>query len=133
MADATLGTAIVDDLFGIQPVAPTSRFPNADVDDLVVIKPVPPSNVVEILLDEVAQSPQVGVLPLAVRGRRATADFLEQCNGFGVHRVATVLQHRKEVLGTRVFSSGILMSFRPISGFRRLINLSIPSKHNASG
>jgi hypothetical protein len=24
------------------------------------------------------------------------------------------------------------MSFRPLSGFRRLINLSIPSKHNAS-
>jgi hypothetical protein len=25
------------------------------------------------------------------------------------------------------------MSFRPLSGFRRLINLTIPSKHNASG
>jgi hypothetical protein len=24
------------------------------------------------------------------------------------------------------------MSFRPLSGFHRLINLSIPSKHNAS-
>jgi hypothetical protein len=25
------------------------------------------------------------------------------------------------------------MSFRPLSGFRHLINLTIPSKHNASG
>jgi hypothetical protein len=31
MTDATLGVAVVDDLFGIRPVAPTSRFPNADV------------------------------------------------------------------------------------------------------
>jgi hypothetical protein len=31
MTDATLGAAAVDDLFGIRPVAPTSRFPNADV------------------------------------------------------------------------------------------------------
>jgi hypothetical protein len=64
MTDATLSAAVVDDLFGIWPVAPTSRFPNADVGILdeqqrnvvvVVIKPVPPRNVVEILLDEVAQ------------------------------------------------------------------------------
>jgi hypothetical protein len=33
-----------------------------------VIKPVQPRNVVEILLDEVAQPPQVVVLPPAVRG-----------------------------------------------------------------
>jgi hypothetical protein len=31
MTDATLGAAVVDDLFGIRPVAPTSHFPNADV------------------------------------------------------------------------------------------------------
>jgi hypothetical protein len=31
ITDATLGAAIVDDLFGIRPVAPTSRCPNADV------------------------------------------------------------------------------------------------------
>jgi hypothetical protein len=84
MTDATLGAAVVDDLFGIQPVAPTSRFLNADVGILdeqqwnvvvvvAVIKPVPPSNVVEILLDEVAQPPQVVVLPPAVRGQWATA------------------------------------------------------------
>jgi hypothetical protein len=65
MTDATLGTAVVDDLFGIWPVAPTSCFPHADVGILdgqqqnvvivvAVIKPVPPRNVVEILLDEVA-------------------------------------------------------------------------------
>jgi hypothetical protein len=86
MTDATLGTAVVDDLFGIRPVEPTSCFPNADVGILdgqqrnvvvVVIKPVQPRNVVEILLDEVAQPSQVVVLPLAVRGRRAAADFLE--------------------------------------------------------
>jgi hypothetical protein len=85
MTDATLGAAIVDDLFGIRPVAPTFRFPNADVGILdrqqrnvvTVIKPVQPRNVVEILLDEVAQPPQVVVLPPAVRGRRASTDFLE--------------------------------------------------------
>jgi hypothetical protein len=31
MTDAALGAAVVDDLFGIRSVAPTSRFPNADV------------------------------------------------------------------------------------------------------
>jgi hypothetical protein len=31
MTDTTLGAAVVDDVFGIQPVAPTSRLPNADV------------------------------------------------------------------------------------------------------
>jgi hypothetical protein len=64
MTDATLGSAVVDDLFGIQPVALTSRCPNADVGILnghqqnvvvvAVIKPVRPRNVVEILFDEVA-------------------------------------------------------------------------------
>jgi hypothetical protein len=65
MTDATLGTAEVDDLFGIRPIVPTSCFPNADVGILdgkqwnvvvvvAVIKPVQPCNVVEILLDEVA-------------------------------------------------------------------------------
>jgi hypothetical protein len=29
--DATLDAALVDDLFGIRLVAPTSRFPNADM------------------------------------------------------------------------------------------------------
>jgi hypothetical protein len=87
MTDSTLGTAVVYDLFGILPVAPTSRSPNADVGILdgqqrnvvvvAVIKLVQPRNVVEILLDEVAQPPQVVVLPPAVRGRRAAADFLE--------------------------------------------------------
>jgi hypothetical protein len=68
MTDATLGAAVVDDLFDIRPVAPTSRFLNADVGILdgrqrngvvviVVIKLVQPRNVVEILLDEVAQPP----------------------------------------------------------------------------
>jgi hypothetical protein len=39
------------------------------------------------------QPPQVVVLPLAIRGRRAAADLLEQCHGFRVRRVAMVLQH----------------------------------------
>jgi hypothetical protein len=143
VTDATLGAAVVDDLFGIRPVAPTSRIPNAYVGILdgqqcnvvivAVIRPLPPRNVVEILLDEVAQPPEVGVLPPAVWGRRATADFLEQCHSFGVRRVATILQHRSEVLGTGVFSAAASpMRFRPLSGFRRLIGLSISSKHNAS-
>jgi hypothetical protein len=86
--NATLGAVVVDDLFGIQPVAPTSRCPNADVGILdgqqqnvvivAVIKPVPPRDVVEILLDKVAQPPQVVVLPPTVRGRWAPTDFLEQ-------------------------------------------------------
>jgi hypothetical protein len=62
MTDATLSAAVVDDLFGIRPIAPTSRCPNADVGILdaqqqnvvvAVIKPVPPRNVVEILVFEV--------------------------------------------------------------------------------
>jgi hypothetical protein len=87
MTDATLGAAVVDDLFGIRPVAPTSRLPNADVGILdgqqwnfvvvAVIKLVQPRNVIEILLDEVAQPPQVVVLPPTVRGRRAAANFQE--------------------------------------------------------
>jgi hypothetical protein len=64
MTDVTLGAAVVVDLFGIMPVAPTSLCPNADVGILdgqqqnvvivAVIKPVPPRNVAEILLDKVA-------------------------------------------------------------------------------
>jgi hypothetical protein len=79
MTDATLRATVVDDLFGIRHVASTSCFPNADVGILDeqqwnvvivvgVIKPVPPRNVVEILLDELAQPPHVVVLPPAVRG-----------------------------------------------------------------
>jgi hypothetical protein len=59
MTDATLGAAVVDDLFGIRPIAPTSRFPNVDVVILdgqqqnviivvAIIKPVQLRNVVEI-------------------------------------------------------------------------------------
>jgi hypothetical protein len=45
---------------------------------VAVIKPVRPHNVLEILVDEVAQPLQVVVLPPPVRGLRDTADFLEQ-------------------------------------------------------
>jgi hypothetical protein len=130
MTDATLGAAVVDDLFGIRAVAPKSRFPNADVGILdgqqqnviivAIIEPVPPRNVVEILLDEVAQPLQVGILPQAVRGQRATTDFLSSAMARGP-------------LGYNESSAAVSpMSFKPISGFRCLINLSIPSKHNAS-
>jgi hypothetical protein len=60
ITDATLGAAVVDDLFGFRPIEPTSRCPNADVGILdgqqrnvvvAVIKPVPPRNVVKILVD----------------------------------------------------------------------------------
>jgi hypothetical protein len=77
MTDATLSAVVVDDHFGIQPVAPTSHCPNADVGILdgqqrnvvvAVIKLVPSCNVVNILVDEVVQPPQVVVLPLVVRG-----------------------------------------------------------------
>jgi hypothetical protein len=77
MTDATLSAAVVDDPFGIQPVAPTSHCTNADVGILdgqqrnvivTVIKQVPPRNVVEILVDKVAQPLQVVVLPPPVRG-----------------------------------------------------------------
>jgi hypothetical protein len=63
MTDATLGAEVVDGLFGIRPVVPTSRFPNAEVGILdrqqrnvvvAVIKLVQSRNVVEILPDEVA-------------------------------------------------------------------------------
>jgi hypothetical protein len=68
MTDATLGATVVDDLFGIRPVAPITCCPNADVGILdgqqrnvvvvvAVIKPAPPHNVVEIMLDKVAQPP----------------------------------------------------------------------------
>jgi hypothetical protein len=138
MTDATLGPAVVNDLFGIRHVEPTSRFPNADVEILdgqqqnvvvvAVIKPVPPRNVVEILLDEVTQPPQVVVLPPTVRGRRAAADFLEKCHGFGVHRVAMVLSIAKKYLAPESSAAASLMSFRPLLGFHLLINLIIPSK-----
>jgi hypothetical protein len=48
-----------------------------NVVNIAIIKPVPPHNVVEIQFDEVAQPPRVVILPPAVRGRRAAADFLE--------------------------------------------------------
>jgi hypothetical protein len=144
MTDATLGVAVVDDLFGIRPVAPTSRCPNANVGIrdgqqqnviivATVIKLIPPCNVVEILLDEVAQPPQVGVLPSAVRGTRDAVDFLEQCQGFGVRWVQRYFSIAKKYLAPEFSAATSLMSFRPLSGFRRLINISMPSKHNASG
>jgi hypothetical protein len=66
MTDETLGAAVVDDLKGLQPVAPTSHCPNVNAGildgqqrnaDVVVIKPVPPHNVLEIPVDKVAQPP----------------------------------------------------------------------------
>jgi hypothetical protein len=132
MMDATHGAAVVVDLFGIRVVAPTSRCPNVIVVVVVVIKPVPPHNVVEILLDEVAQPPQVVVLPLDIRGRWVAANFLEQCHGLGTAGLQRYFSIAKKYLATESSAVASSMSFRPLSGFHRLINLSIPSKHNAS-
>jgi hypothetical protein len=85
MTDATLSATVVDDLFGIRPVAPTSLFPNADVGILdgqqrnvivvvAVIKPVQPCNVVKIR--DSAATACCGS-STDCQGRRATADFLE--------------------------------------------------------
>jgi hypothetical protein len=144
MMDATLGAVVVDDLFGIRPVAPTSRFPNADVGILdgqqrnvvviAVIKPVQPRNVVEILLDEVAQPPQVVVLPPAVRGDGSPLISWSSAmasGSAGLQRYFSIA--KKDLAPESSAAAASLMSFRPLSGFRRLINLTIPSKHNASG
>jgi hypothetical protein len=142
ITDVTLGAAIVDDLFGIRPVAPTSRFPNADVGILdgqqrnvvviAVIKPVPPHNVVEILLDEVAQPPQVGVLPSVLGGDRPLLIFWSSAMASGSAGLQRYFSVAKKYLAPESSAAASPMSFRPLSGFRRLINLSIPSKHNAS-
>jgi hypothetical protein len=142
MTDATLGAAVVDDLFGIQPIAPTSRCPNADVGILdgqqqnvvtvSVIKPVPPCNVVEILLDEVAQPPQVVVLPLAVRGNGPLLISWTNAMASGSAGLQQYFSIAKKYLAPKSSAAASPMSFRPLSGFRRLINLSILSKHNAS-
>jgi hypothetical protein len=142
MTDATLGAAVVDDLFGIRPVAPTSHFSNAGVGILdgqqwnvviiAVIKPIPPLNVEEIPLDEVVQPPQVGVLPLAVRKRRAATDWSSAMalGSVGLQRYFNIT---KKYMAPESSVAASTMSFRPLSGFRYLINLSIPSKFNASG
>jgi hypothetical protein len=143
MTDATLGAAVVDDLFGIQPVAPTSCCPNADVGILdgqkrnvvidTIIKPVPPYIVVEILLDEVVHPPQVVVLPPTVRGRRSPLISWSSAMASGSAGLQRYFSIAKKYLAPESSAAASPMSFRPLSGFRRLINLSIPSKHNASG
>jgi hypothetical protein len=142
MTNATLGTAVVDDLFVIRPVAPTSCCPNADVGILdeqqrnvivvTVIKLVPPRNLVEILLDEVAQPPQVGVLPPAVRGRWAPLISWSSAMASGSAGLQRYFSIAKKYLAPESSAATSLMSFRSFSRFRRLINLSIPLKHNAS-
>jgi hypothetical protein len=144
MTDATLGAAVVDDLFGIRPVALTSRFPNADVGILdeqqrhvvvvAVLNPVQPRNVVEIMLDEVAQPPQVVVLPPAVRGDRPPLISWSSAMASGSAGLQRYFSITKKYLASESSAAAASpMSFRPLSGFRRLINLVVPSKHNASG
>jgi hypothetical protein len=72
------------------------------------------------------------VLPPAVRGRRAAADFLEQCHGSGSAELQRYFSISKKYLASKSLTAASPMSFRPLSGFRCLVNLSIPSKHNAS-
>jgi hypothetical protein len=144
MMDATLGATVVDDLFGIWPLAPTSRFPNADVGILDgqqqnvvgsggVIKLVPPRNVVEILLDEVPQPLQVVVLPPAVRGDGPPLISWSSAMASGSAWLQWYFNITKKYLAPESLAAASLMNFRPLSGFRCLINLTIPSKHNASG
>jgi hypothetical protein len=145
MTNATLGAVVVDNIFGIRPVAPTSRFPNADVGILdgqqwnvvvviTVIKPVQPRNVVEILLDEVAQPrklwffhrPSGGDGPPLISWSSAMAS-----GSAGLKRYFSIA--KKYLAPESSAAAASPMSFRPLSGFRRLINLTIPSKNNASG
>jgi hypothetical protein len=131
MTNATLSAA-VDDLFGIRPVAPTSRFPNADVGildgqqrNVVVVavnKPVSPRNVVDIPF---FHRPSGGDGPLLISWSSAMAS-----GSAGLQRYFSIA---KKYLAPESSAVASPMSFRPLSGFRRLINLSIPSKHNASG
>jgi hypothetical protein len=86
-----------------------------------------PRNILEISVDEVSQPPQVVVLPPPVRGRRAAADFLESA---GLQLYFSIA---KKYLTLESSAATYPMSFGPLSGFRRLINISISSKHNASG
>jgi hypothetical protein len=141
MTNATLGATVVDDLFGIRPAAPTSRFPNADVGILdgqqrnviivvAVIKPVQPHNAVEILLDEVAQPPQVVVLPPAVRGDGPP--LISWSSAMASGSAGDLSIAKKYLAPESSAAAASPMSFRPLSWFRRLINLTIPSKHNAS-
>jgi hypothetical protein len=144
MTDATLGAAVVDDLFGIRPIEPTSRFPNADAGILdrqqwnvvvvvAVIKPVQPHNVVEILLDEVAQPPQVVVLLPAVRGDGPPLISWSSAMASGSVGLQRYFSIAKKYLALDSSAAAASpMSFRPLSGFRRRINHTIPSKHNAS-
>jgi hypothetical protein len=142
MMDATLGAAVVDDLFGIRPVAPRSCCPNADVGILdghqrnvvivAVIKPVPPCNIVEILLDEVAQPPQVVVLPPPYGGDGPSLIFWSSAMASGFAGLQRYFSIAKKYLAPESSVAASPMTFRPLSGFRRLINLSTPSKHNAS-
>jgi hypothetical protein len=146
MTDATLDATVVDNLFGIRPLAPTSHFSNADVGILdgkqrngiivvAVIKPVPPRNVVEILLDEVARSrrrlwflhqPSGGDGPPLISWSSAMSS-----ESAGLQRYFNIT--KKYLAPESSAAAASPMSFRPLSGFRRLINLTIPSKHNASG
>jgi hypothetical protein len=96
---------------------------------IAVIKLVQPRNVVEILLDEVAQPPQVVVLPPAAGCGSWSSDMA--LGSAGLQRYLSIA--KKYLAPESSAAAASPMSFRPLSGFRRLINLTIPSKHNASG
>jgi hypothetical protein len=81
-----------------------------------VIKPVPPHNVVEILLDEVAQPPQVGVLPLAVRGDGPLLISWSSAMASGSAGLQRYFNIAKKYLAPESSSAASPMSFRPLSG-----------------
>jgi hypothetical protein len=143
MTDATHSAAVVDDLFGIRPVAPTSCCPNADVRILdgqqwnvvviAVIKPVPRRNIVDILLDEVAQRRKLWFFHRPSGGDGLPLISWSSAMASGSARLQRYFNIAKKYLAPESSAATSLMSFTPLSGFRCLINLSIPSKHNASG
>jgi hypothetical protein len=100
---------------------------------VAVIKPVPPHNVVEILLDEVAQPQQVGFFHRPSGGDGPPLISWSSAMASGSTGLQRYFSIAKKYLAPESSSETSTMSFRPLSGFHRLINLSIPSKHNAFG
>jgi hypothetical protein len=124
MMNATLDTAVdVGILDGQQ----------RNVIVVAVIKPVPPRNVVEILLDEVAYRRRLGFFHWPSGGDGPPLISWSSAMASGSAGLQRYFSIAKKYLALESSAAASPMSFRALSGFRRLINLSIPSKHNASG
>jgi hypothetical protein len=77
------------------------------------------------------QPPQAVVLPPAFRVRRVAANFLEQYHSSGSAGLQRYFSIAKKYLAPESLAAASPMSFKPLSGVHCLINLSIPSMHNA--